>query len=259
MQCPNCGTEGNGAYCAECGAPLNGAKCKSCGAALPPGAKYCTSCGAAARDRMPAPAGSASSAPWIVVGAALLLLIVVLLWPTIASRGDDDAGKVALGPAQIGADPSTASSDASDAPPPLSGTPREQADRLFNRIMTERENGDTAQAKFFLPMGIQAYQMAGDLDADGLYHLSLLQTYSGAYSDALATAQKILEKQPKHLLGLSAAANAARGAGDRSAARTYAQRFLAAFDSESKLQKEEYVDHARMLPELKVEAQAIVK
>lgn len=257
MKCPNCGSEASGAFCAECGAPVKGAKCKQCNAALAPGANFCTNCGAAVHARA-ARTGS-SNAAWYVVGAALVLLIGVLLWPTISGRGrgNDDEGKVPLSQVQGAGSVDAAASPAAEGP--LAGTPREQADRLFNRIMTERENGDTARAKFFLPMGIQAYQMAGDLDADGLYHLSLLQAFGGEYKAALQTAEQILAKDPNHLLGLSAAAAAARGTGDAVATRQYARRFLAAFDTESKADKEEYRDHARMLPELKAEAQTLAK
>ncbi|HEX6560154.1 MAG TPA: hypothetical protein VF021_11845, partial [Longimicrobiales bacterium] len=174
------------------------------------------------------------------------------------SRGSDDEGKVPLSQVQGGGiDPGAAG--ATEAEGPLTGSPREQADRLFNRIMTERENGDTTRAKFFLPMGIQAYEMAGDLDPDGLYHLSLLHAFGGDYKAARTTAERILATQPNHLLGLSAAASAARGAGDNAAARKYAQHFLSVFDAESKSDKEEYRDHARMLPELKTEAQTLAK
>jgi hypothetical protein len=158
----------------------------------------------------------------------------------------------------------TSAEDASTAPSagpgPLSGTPREQADRLFNRIMTERESGDTAQAKFFVPMAVQAYDMAGNLDEDGLYHLSLVHQVGGDFKAARETAERILATSPNHLLGLSAAANAARADGDNSAARNYYQKFLQAFDTESKnTTRPEYRDHGRMFPELKTEAETFLK
>lgn len=145
---------------------------------------------------------------------------------------------------------------AADAgPPPLTGTPREQADRLFNLIMENKEKGDTAKAKFFVPMGVQAYGMAGELDADGLYHLSLLQALGGNGRDAEATAEKILAKAPKHLLGLAAAAQGAAEAGDKQAARAYYQRFLAAYSAESGKTLPEYRDHAAALPVYRAEAE----
>jgi tetratricopeptide (TPR) repeat protein len=144
-------------------------------------------------------------------------------------------------------------------PPALTGTPREQADRLFDRIMTTYEKGDTAQARFFLPMGMAAYQQAGDLDDDGLYHLALLQTAAGQYSDAIASTKKILAKDADHLLALGAAAEAAENAGDNTAAREYNEHFLRVYDVEKKKTKEEYVEHSRVLPQYEAAARKYLK
>ena len=257
MECPNCGAASTGAFCGECGAPLRGAKCRSCGAALPPGSNYCTNCG----DAVQTGARRTSNAPWYLAGGALLILIVVLMWPTISGRhGDATEGRVPLSQLPEAGVAGATDDQAATAPQgPLTGTPREQADRLFNRVMTERENGDTARAKFFLPMAIQAYQIAGDLDADGSYHLSILQAFSGDYQAARETAEHVLATQPNHLLALSAAASAASHLGDRAAARRDYQKFLSAYDSEIKTGKEEYQDHSRILPELKKEAEAYVR
>jgi len=257
MKCPNCGAQSDGAFCSQCGAPLKGAQCRECKAALAAGARYCNNCGA------PTGSGSASRGkgdgdnklPWIFAGASLLVLIMVLAIPALrrndASESDGRVPLSQLG--DMGAGTSTG------APGPLSGSPREQADRLFNRVMTERENGDTAQAKFFVPMAVQAYGMAGNLDADGYYHLSLLHNLVGDYQAAQAEAEKILATTPNHLLGLSAAGNAARGAGDSATARKYYQRLVDNFAAESKASRQEYQDHGKMLPELKAEAEAFLK
>ena len=227
------------------------AKCSACNATLAPGARYCTKCGAPAGGRVQPPK---SRLPWLVAGGALLLVVVVLLWPML--RGDDraaDDGRVPISQLQTGNQSGT------DAPGPLTGTPREQADRLFNRVMSERESGDSARAAGFLPMAIQAYQIAGELDADGLYHLSLLHAFNKDYATARTTAEQILSTSPNHLLALSAAANAARLAGDDSKARAYYQRFLASYDAEINTGKQEYQDHGRMLPELRAEAERFSK
>ena len=249
MKCPNCGAESSGAFCAECGAPLKGAKCRSCNAPLAVGSKFCTQCGTAVTGRAPA----ASKTAWYIVGGALALLLIVLIWPAVRGEKGNPAndGRVPIGQLQDG--------PAGIAQGPLSGSPREQADRLFNRVMSERESGDTARARFFLPMAIQAYGGVGDLDADGLYHLSLLHNLNEDYDAALATAEGILAKSPNHLLALSAAANAARGKGDNAGARKYYERFLSAYDTESQQAKQEYQDHGRMLLELRVEAQSFVR
>jgi hypothetical protein len=173
----------------------------------------------------------------------MLGLIVVLAWPAFKPT-DDKADRVPIDQFQ---EQGGTAPTGGGAPGPLTGTPREQADRLFNRVMSERENGDTARAKFFLPMAIQAFEMAGDLDADGLYHLSLLQSFGGDDKAARITAERILANDASHLLGLAAAADAARAAGDNAAARKHYQKFLSVYDAEMKKQKIEYQDHKSSL------------
>ena len=252
MKCPNCGFEATGSFCSQCGSPLKGASCRECNSQLPPGAKFCNNCGAAVGARTRGAAPGASKAPWFVAGGALLLVLLVLLWPTLTRSGNN---RVPL--SQLETDAPGISR--SGTPPPLTGTPREQADRLFNRIMTERESGDSVKVAQFLPMGIQAYQLAGDLDADGLYHLALLHALNRDYAASLAAAEQILAISPNHLLALAAAADATRSAGDSAAARKYYQQFLSAYDAERKTKKQEYEDHGRMLSELKAEAERFVK
>lgn len=249
MKCPNCAAESSGSFCPECGTPLKGAACRSCNAALAAGANYCTSCGAPAR------AGARRTHPaWYVAGAALVVLIVVLVWPSApAERTPESDGRVPISQMQDAAP--LGGSDGT--PPQLTGTPREQADRLFNRVMTEQANGDTTQARFFLPMALQAYDMAGELDADGLYHLALLQTLTRDYDAARRTAERILSGAPDHLLALSAAGNAAHEAGDRAAAQSYYRRFVAAYAKEKgRTDLPEYRDHGRVFAELKAEAES---
>jgi hypothetical protein len=131
---------------------------------------------------------------------------------------------------------------------------RENADRLFNRVMQAREAGDSASVKQFSPMAILAYQNAGELDADGQYHLSVLHTTAGDPAAGLAAAQVVLSRAPNHLLGLSAAAYAANTQGDSLAARQFYQRFLAAFAAERARALPEYQDHERLLTDLETEA-----
>lgn len=247
MKCAICQTDSPGAYCPACGAPVDGARCKSCEAPLLPGARFCVQCGTAVRE-------ATSNLPWFAAGAAVLALVVIV---TVAAFRGGDAG----GPAMGGAAPATTGAvgpmgDATRRAPPLTGTPREQADRLFNRVMQAVSQGDTAQASFFLPMAILAYRQAGELDADGLYHLSVLQATAGNFADALETAERILAAEPDHLLGLGAAARAAALAGDDDGARGYYERLLGAFETERARDRREYRDHAQLLPEYRDEAAA---
>jgi hypothetical protein len=243
MKCPSCGTESDGRFCPSCGAPLADAKCRSCNAILVPGARFCTACGEPVQP-------PSSTLPWIVTGVALAALIVVLLLPLVRPSPPSPGGSIAAGPFAAGG---------AGSPPPLTGTPREQADRLFNRIMQERAAGNEQQAEFFLPMALTAYEQAGPLDADGLYHLGLLQTVAGRNGDAAATAARILQAEPHHLLGLVVAAQAAVGAGDTAAARAAYQLFLEHFDEEKGRTLAEYLDHAAILPEYRREAEEFLR
>jgi hypothetical protein len=255
MKCSNCGAQSDGAFCSECGAPLKGAKCRDCNAPLSAGARFCNNCGtptglAAARGE------PTNKMPWILAGASLVVLLGVLAWPALSGNKEDEtAGRVPISQMTDAA----GAGGAPAAPGPLTGTPREQADRLFNRVMTERAGGDTAQAKFFVPMAVQAYDNAGAQDNDALYHVSLLHEVAGDYRASREAAEKILATDPNHLLALSAAANAARATGDNTAARNYFQKFMQNYDVESKSTKQEYLDHGKVLPDLKTEAEAFLK
>jgi len=187
------------------------------------------------------------------VAAVLGVLVVVLA--VAAYRGEGGSPPVA-GPA--GASALGPIGDAPGRAPPLTGTPREQADRLFNRVMQLLAMNDSVQASFFLPMAILAYKQAGELDADGHYHLAVLETTAGNYAAAREAADRILAVTPDHLLGLGAAARAAAAAGDTATARRFYERFLRVYDEELARDRQEYRDHAQILPDYRSEAQAFV-
>ena len=252
MKCANCGTESNGKFCPSCGARLGSSSCTECGAQLPGGARVCTRCGTAVGGAAPARAsagGTSPNLPWYIAGGVLVLLILILLVPML-TEGDEAGTQAPFAPAATNAAPGT--------PPPLTGSPREQADRLFNRIMTAWGQGDTAQARQFTPMAIDAYRMAAPLDNDGLYHLAAVHIVAGSYDVARSTAAEILSSEPDHLLALSAAAEAAALAGDSAAARDHYAHLLRVYETESARGLQEYLDHARQLPELRETARRFI-
>ncbi|MGH7449178.1 MAG: hypothetical protein ACRELT_16515, partial [Longimicrobiales bacterium] len=199
--------------------------------------------------RRPAAAGRNPNLPWYIAAGVLLLLLIVLVVPVITGR-DSQNGRAPLRSAGAEGVPA-------GTPPPLTGTPRQQADRLFERIMTARERGDAAEAVRFAPMAIEAYAMAAPLDNDGLYHLASVHLVTGDYAAARATAEQILMTDASNLLGLGIAAEAADLAGDSAAARDYASRFLDAYDAEIVRNLPEYQGHARILPDYRASAQRI--
>jgi hypothetical protein len=176
---------------------------------------------------------------------ALLILAVGIQMAFFSDRSPAPAGSPISGTPIEG--------QGGGAPGPLSGTPREQADRLFNRIMTAREAGDTGQVNMFMPMALQAYRGI-ELDNDGRYHLAMLETISGDATAGLATAETMLRGNPDHLLALATAAEAATRTGDLASARRYWQHYLDVYETEKVKPLQEYVDHARILPEYQAAA-----
>jgi hypothetical protein len=184
-----------------------------------------------------------------MAGGILLFLAAILIVPLLTDSSDAPTATATQTPGPM---------QQPGAPPPLTGTPREQADRLYDRIMREREGGDTARAQFFTPMATQAYQNAEPLDDDGLYHLAAVQVVAEDFAGARSTAQRILARNENHLLALAIAAEAATRAGDAAAARAFHQRFLNAYDSEMAKGLQEYGDHAPVMPEYQRIARAAV-
>lgn len=138
----------------------------------------------------------------------------------------------------------------------LSSDMRTNADRLFNRVMGAAQRGDQAEVSRFMPMAIQAYNMVEDLDDDGILHLAMLHLTAGDPSGARATADRILDGSPDHILALGVAAAAARQAGDEPAARELYRRLLEAYPEEAVKPLPEYTDHQAMLPEYRRIARA---
>ena len=122
-------------------------------------------------------------------------------------------------------------------------TPREAADRLFNRIMTAAQRGDTAQALQFVPMALQAYEMVGKLDADARYHVGLIHVTAGDIESAHTQANLLLKAAPNHLLGLILEHTVAKRRGNEDSATRAYKRFLSAYEGEMATRKAEYLDH----------------
>lgn len=240
------------------------AECRECGNPLPPGARFCNQCAAAVAPGA-APEGSAirSRLPWVVAGAALVGLAAVLLLPRM--KGTEEAqpapfaaaatAPAAAGPAAAGPGAPAGNARAVDL---SSMTPREAADRLFNRVMENVTRGDTAQARTFLPMAIAAYGRVEPLDSDGHYHLAVLHLVGGDPRSARAEADLILETRPTHLFGLFTAAQAEQAMGNSANAQALLQRFLASYPTERGQALPEYSDHASALPPMKTEAERLL-
>ena len=286
--CPACGESTSGNFCHHCGTALGGRFCNQCGADLSGGGRFCNQCGAPAEARAAgspaaagggtggtgaasgsrapkgpsggasrqkadaANAGQSNNLPWWFAGAAMFILIMVVGW-NMVQPGPPPAPGGGTMPAGT-ADPNgPGTTDISQM------SPREAADRLFDRIMRSVSLGDTVQAQGFLPMAIQAYNLARPLDADGLFHLALLQTTGGQFDAAIATAGEILAIEPNNLLGLGTAAQAAAQLGRQDEAMGYYRRFEENFQTESARTVPEYQGHTSYLQGARSEAEAFLR
>ncbi len=204
VQCPNCGQQTAGRFCSNCGASLTA-------------------------QVAPARTSAKTIVPWVAVGVAVGALVVVL--STFVGRDNPPSPFLNAG--------STLS-----RPPDLSKmTPREAADRLFNRIMTAAERGDTEEALRFAPMALQAYEALGPLDNDARYHVGLIHATVGDSKSARAYIAMLRQSVPDHLLGIMLEHTIAKQRGDQDRALHAYNTFLAAYESEIAMGRAEYGDH----------------
>ena len=248
--CPSCGAAATGQFCASCGSPLAGARCASCATILTPGAKFCHRCGTAAGAAALHRADATSTTlPWAIAGIALIALVALLAGQRFRSTPPADAAQAqaqAQGAPQgepDGGGAPDASAPGVRAPDISSMTPRERADRLFDRIMRLDTEGKKDSVQFFTPMAIAAFQMIQDPDADARFDMGRIAEVAGAFPAAKSEADSILAKQPTHLLGLVLAMQAARSSGDTAGANAYRARLRAAQKSELAKKLPEYDRH----------------
>ena len=122
-------------------------------------------------------------------------------------------------------------------------TPREAADRLFNRVMSAGERGDTAEVQRFAPMTIQAYELVRDIDLDGLYHLGLVHLALNDLDAARRRAAAIKQAVPGHLLATTLEHTVAGRIGDQSAMARAVADFAKAYETEMLKNRPEYTAH----------------
>ena len=237
-------------------------KCPVCGAVNPARAKFCGECGAAFRAAASAPAASTARhgnpvLPWFLAGCAALaihaVIIIVALKGGIAPASSGDMTNAGSGPSTPNA---PFASSSGGRPPDLSQmTPREAADRLWNRVMTAQASGDTAQVGFFAPMAIQAYAQVTPIDPDARLHIGLINLAMHEPDKARAQADSIVRESPTHLFGPLLKAEVAERAGRQADARAAWRTFLQNYDAEMRKNLDEYQQHQAMLTEDHTRAQ----
>ena len=247
--CPSCGAAAEGRFCSHCGTALAGALCNSCSAVMTPGSHFCHRCGAPAGSAAIAGnRGIASVIPWAVAALAFASVIALVVGQRFGARnagGTTDVldGANAQGPMVISAPSGAPAGQMPRAPDISQMTPAQRAERLYDRIMTEHEAGNTQAVQTFMPMAVAAYEMIAPLNLDQRYDLGRLGEVGGDDALARAQADTILASRPTHLLGLGLAARMARKAGDLTRARQLDARLLAAEPKERTAGLPEYLLH----------------
>lgn len=171
--------------------------------------------------------------PWVVGGLAFVVLVVIFAAQRAGTA--PPAGPSMGGPM----------GGAGGAAPDISSmTPRERADRLFDRIMRMDGEGKRDSVTFFAPMALGAYESLGELDLDLRYDYGRVAEVSGNLDLAQAQADTILRQAPNHLLGLVLAMRVADRRGDQTRRNQLAQRLLAAEAAERAKGLNEYDLHA---------------
>ncbi len=181
----------------------------------------------------PTPAPTQSKALRWGVPVLALVALAILTAMQFSSRVDQTDSGAAM---PLGA-------GAMRAPDISSMSPRERADRLFNRVMLLSSQGKMDSVAFFAPMAIAAIEALAPLDAHLRYDLGLVALVMGDAARARSEAEAILVGQPTHLLGLLLAARAANARGDATAEAEFRRTLAAAEPAERARALPEYADH----------------
>ena len=241
MHCPSCGAEASGNFCSSCGASLleKADRCAKCGAALEGRAAFCEACGEPTGPRAKKPVSA--QLPWILSFVALAAFSLAIAWfvqnQSRVRVGDDP---ITGGLPESGSGPD---GSVGGAPGPAGGvtglpdlssmSPREAADRLFDRAMREAEAEDDEQAAMFANMALRAYAQVPPegFDLDALFHVGLLHLLIGDADTARTIADGILANDESHLLALVLARRASAAAADTVAAAGFAARLRDAVEA----------------------------
>ncbi len=248
IQCPGCGKPAAGNFCSHCGAPIVSV-CPSCDAEVKPGSRVCQECGESLVPAVPKQWSAQTIAPWVAMGIATIALAVALAsW---FGRGNGAEAPAPLSPPMMSAVP------APGQPVDLASmSPREAANRLFNRVMIANESGNTAEALKFAPMALQAYDRVGTLDNDARYHVALIHMTMGDINGARVQLEMLRQSVPSHLLGFMLEHQIAERNGNKDTAAQAYKGFLAAYDAEIAKGREEYQDHLGSIERFRKAAQA---
>ena len=219
--------------------------CPKCGKKNTGSAKYCNDCGIQISKAID------SQIPKLKI---FLLLLVIMFVSIVGSLGifigfKNDSGKGTVLDKNLQRSQSLIQNA---RPPDLSKmSPREAADRLFNRVMAASERGNIDEARRFAPMAVQAYELIENINLDGLFHLGLMNLVMENKKDVMSFAERIKNKIPNHLLALFLEYKVAALMKDSSQKNEIGRIFLKSYPEEIKIDREEYVAHRISIEDLR--------
>jgi hypothetical protein len=263
ITCGACGAAAPTAarFCGNCGASLAARRCDHCGAELSNRARFCHRCGrptmpgtAAGQAGAAGPARSEQTA-WIVAAAVVAVLIGAIVWWVERGTPTPVAPDMA-NPGAGGAAPPAGAASAGAAPDISRMSPRERFDRLFNRVMTAADGGDSTTVARFTPMALGAYAQLDTVDADARYHAALLMLQVGGVPGAVALADSIEKAQPGHLFAYLIRGAAADLAQNDTMRRRAYRDFLQHYPTEERANRPEYREHQPAIEEFRSKAEA---
>ncbi len=216
-------------------APEKGrASCPSCRAPLVADARFCHRCGVSLGG---AAAVGRRHGPTLVLYGVIGLAVLVAAVGVVFMGTDNRPVAPAVSRAPASAPGQSQSVDLSTM------TPREAADRLFNRVIMASEQGNTEEAQRFAPKAIQAYEQVARLDADAHYHMGLIYSVMGDMEGVRNQISIIKQYTPNHLLGLILEHEVAEKEGNSFGAARAAEAFAEAYDAEIRANRPEYEAH----------------
>ena len=196
---------------------------------------------------------TADRTPWIIAGSAIVILLAAIGYTV----GRNQPAAVVPDMANNGSGAANSSSQNALGPAPDISrlSPRERFDRLYDRIMTAAESGDSASVIRFAPMAFGAYDQLDQVDIDARYHVAMIHLTLGEYPEALALADSIQHEAPNHLFADVLRGEVAAARNDSTGLKQSYARFLRNYAAEMKANRQEYKEHGPVLEDFHRRAQ----
>ncbi len=228
----------------ETSGSLKQSKCPSCQVVLNSDAKFCHACGVSVEG-----SGQAKNTRWKTT--ALVAAMAVAVGGSVLLLGNFVTQRENVSPSSTNSAAGNFPKQ-TDQPVDLSTmSPREAADRLFNRVMASDESGDVAQAIQFAPMALEAYRLANPIDADAQYHVGLISLVLGNFEDVQKQIDGLKQFSANHLLAMALEFKMAKRIGDEKSASAILPLFSAAYETELGKGRPEYEAHRVTIDKLR--------